>query len=62
MVSSICLFHPLTFLDIEQIIVQVRAFKKQKVDKEGRKPRKQRRRQTFAAVRGSSAVWRILNG
>jgi hypothetical protein len=50
MASLICLFHPLTFLDIEQIIVQVRAFKKQKVDKEGRKPKKQRRRQTFAAV------------
>jgi hypothetical protein len=42
MASLTYLFHPLTFSDIAQIIVQVRAFKKQKVDQEGKKPRKQR--------------------
>jgi hypothetical protein len=42
MASLLCLVHPLTFSNIERIIVQVRAFKKQKVEKEGRKPRKQR--------------------
>jgi len=50
MASLIYLFHPLTFLDIGQIIVRVRAFKKQKVHKEGRKPRKEIWRPTFAAV------------
>ena len=41
MASLICLFHPLTSSDTEQIIVQIRAFKKQKGEQEGRKPRKQ---------------------
>jgi hypothetical protein len=40
MASLLCLFHPLTFSDIEQIIAQVRAFKKQKVEQEENKKAK----------------------
>jgi len=57
MASLICPFHQLTFLDIGQIIVRVRAFTKQKVDKEGNQDRLSQQ-----CICGSFAVWRRLNG